>query len=142
MLVDPNRFRFWHPVDVRFKDIDLEGHAHHSLALVYFEEAREAYWRKVVGRGDREHVEYILAEAQVRYHARVTHPLRMEVGVRVSTLGKKHFVMEYLAVADGGAELLSGQTTMVWYDCAEGRTGRIAPEARRAMESFEGMGGG
>ena len=35
--------------DVRFKDVDVGGHAHHSHALVYFEEARWAYWARVVG---------------------------------------------------------------------------------------------
>ena len=44
-------FRFRHAVEVRFKDIDLGGHAHHAQALVYFEEARTAYWREIVGRG-------------------------------------------------------------------------------------------
>ena len=47
---DRQPYRFRHPVEVRFKDIDIGGHAHHSHALVYFEEARSAYWREGVGR--------------------------------------------------------------------------------------------
>jgi len=44
-------FRFHHPVVVRLWDIDVGGHAHRSEALMYFEEARAAYWREVVGKG-------------------------------------------------------------------------------------------
>src|SRR5690606_31416966 len=90
-------FKFRHPVEVRFKDIDLGGHAHHSHALVYFEEARWAYWRSVLGGADGARVDYILAEVSVRYHQRVFWPLRLDVGVRVSLLAKKHFEMEYEA---------------------------------------------
>ena len=38
MSDDRQPYRFQHPVDVRFKDIDVGGHAHHSHTLVYFEE--------------------------------------------------------------------------------------------------------
>ena len=134
MRPDASTFSFWHPVQVRFKDIDIGGHSHHSNALVYFEEARAAFWRDVVGRGSLEEVDFILAEARIRYHARVLYPLEMEVGVRVSVLGKKHFVMEYLAVDNGGEELVSGETTMVMFDYEKGATKRIPPEVRAALE--------
>ena len=88
-------FRFQYRVPVRFKDIDIGGHAHHSHALVYIEEARAAYWSGVTGRSGLDGVDYILAEARIRYHARVLWPQRLAVGARVSRLGKRHFIMEY-----------------------------------------------
>ena len=51
VTADDTRFRFHHPVTVRFRDIDIGGHAHHADALIYFEEARWAYWMEVVGQG-------------------------------------------------------------------------------------------
>ena len=140
MQPDPSKFTFWHPVHVRFKDIDVGGHAHHSLALVYFEEARAKYWKDVVGRGELDEIDFILAEARIRYHQRVLYPLRMVVGVRVSVLGKKHFVMEYLALGEDEEELLSGETTMVMFDYGSGQTKRISPEVRAAVEAQEGLG--
>jgi acyl-CoA thioester hydrolase len=138
MRPDPSVFTFWHPVSVRFKDIDVGGHSHHSNALVYFEEARAAYWREVVGSGDPSDVDFILAEARIRYHQRVLYPLVMKVGVRVSFLGKKHFVMEYLALGDDGSELLSGETTMVMFDYDAGRTKRVPEDVKAAVEAREG----
>ncbi len=137
MRPEASDFTFWVPVDIRFKDIDLGGHAHHSMALVYFEEARAAYWREVVGRDDDEAVDFILAEARVRYHQRVLYPQKLSVGVRVSLLGRKHFLMEYLALGEDGAELLSGETTMVMFDYIEGKTKRVPSEVRAAVESHE-----
>ena len=137
MRPNPSEFTFWHSVSVRFKDIDWGGHAHHSLSLVYFEEARTQYWRDVVGRGELDEIDFILAEAKVRYHQRVLYPLQMKVGVRVSVLGKKHFVMEYLALGEAGEELLSGETTMVMFDYRAGKTKRVPPEVRTAVEAHE-----
>lgn len=138
MRPEASLFTFWEPVEVRFKDIDIGGHAHHSIALVYFEEARAAYWREVVGRGDPDEVDFILAEARVRYHQRVLYPQRLNVGVRVSLLGRKHFLMQYLVVGEDGAELVSGETTMVMYDYAEGKAKRVTAEVKGAIEAHEG----
>jgi acyl-CoA thioester hydrolase len=132
-------FRFRHPVEVRFKDIDVGGHAHHSHALVYFEEARWAYWKKVIPPGDASRVNYILAEATVRYHRRVFWPLTLDVGVSVSRLGKKHFEMAYAVMAPDGERLISGSTVQVWYDYESARTSRIPTEVGEAIRRWEGI---
>ena len=125
---------------MRFKDIDLGGHAHHSHALVYFEEARAAYWREVVGQGSLDEVDFILAEARVRYHERILYPNDLRGGVRGSLVGKKHFIMEYLAVGECGKELVPGETTMVMFDYGKGRAKPVPDEVRRAVEDHEGPG--
>ena len=140
MRPDPSLFHLWCEVDVRFKDIDVGGHAHHSVALVFFEEARAEYWRGVVGGVELEEVDFILAEARIRYHARILYPLSLQVGVRVSSLGKKHFVMEYLARGPDGEDLVSGETTMVMFDYETKKTKRIPPRTRNAIEAHEGKG--
>jgi len=131
-------FHFHHSVDVRFKDLDVGGHAHHSYALVYFEEARAAYWREVVGRPGVEDIDYILAEARVRWHRRVFYPLRLRVGVRVTLLGRKHFEMEYEVLGPDGERLVSGATTQVMYDYEAGATKRIPEDVRAAIEAADG----
>lgn len=137
-VTDPAPFRFRHEVDVRFKDIDLGGHAHHSHALVYMEEARAAYWREVAGRPDLSDVDYILAEARLRYHARVLYPQRLTVGVRVGRLGKRHFEMDYEVRGADDALLISGATVQVMYDYAAGETKPIPGEVRDAIAAFDG----
>ncbi len=132
------QFRFRHPVEVRFRDLDLGGHAHHSQALVYFEEARTAYWREVAGRPDPGDVDYILAEATVRYRRRVLYPATLEVAVQVSVLGKKHFEMEYEVRDPDGELLISGSTVLVMYDYESEKTAAVPEALRRRIEEHEG----
>jgi acyl-CoA thioester hydrolase len=131
-------FRFRHPVTVRFRDIDIGGHAHHSEAFMYFEEARAAYWRDVAGQASVDDIDYILAEASVRWHERVLWPQTVTVAVRVSRLGKKHWEMEYEVVGEDGALLITGTTTQVMYDYDAGAAVKIPVSIRAAMESLDG----
>lgn len=109
---------------------------------MYFEEARARYWRDVVGRGALDEVDFILAEARVRYHARILYPMTLQVGVRVGSVGRKHFVMEYLAHGPDGEPLVSGETTMVMFDYSAGRTKPVSQEVRSAIDAWEGGAGG
>lgn len=135
---EPDPFRFHHRVPVRFRDIDVGGHAHHSAALVYFEEARAAYWREVVGRGGIEDIDYILAEATVRWHRRVLWPQEVVVAVRVSRLARKHFEMEYEVRSEDGGKLQSGRTVQVMYDYDAGASRSVPPEVREPIEALDG----
>ena len=137
-MPDEQPFRFRHPVEVRFKDIDVGGHAHHSHALVYFEEARAAYWREVVGRHGLADVDYNLADATIRWQQRVLWPLRLEVSLRVPLLARRHFVMEYRVASPAGDLLVSGATTQVMYDYAAAASKRIPEDVRAAISGRDG----
>jgi acyl-CoA thioester hydrolase len=131
-------FRFRHPVAVRFRDVDVAGHAHHADALIYFEEARWAYWRHVVGETRVEELNYVLAECNVRWHARVLWPQTVSVGVRVTRIGRKHFEMEYEVRSAEGEQLQSGTTIQVMYDYGAGASMLVPEDLRSRLESFDG----
>ncbi|UCC26531.1 MAG: acyl-CoA thioesterase [Gemmatimonadales bacterium] len=133
-----SEFRFQYPVPVRFKDVDVGGHAHHSHALVYFEEARVAYWREVAGQAGLDGIDYILAEASLRFHHRVFWPQELSVGVRVSRLGKRHFEMAYEVVGAEGDVLISGTTVQVMYDYEAAGTKPIPESVREAISGWDG----
>jgi acyl-CoA thioester hydrolase len=135
---DHQPYRFQHSVDVRFKDIDVGGHAHHSHALVYFEEARAAYWQDVAGRAGTGAVDYIIAEATVRWHRRVLWPARLNVSVRVSLLGRKHFVMDYRIDSQEGESLVSGTTVQVMYDYLAAVSKRLPADVHARIIAHEG----
>jgi len=137
MTDDSDCFRFWHPVSVRFRDIDVGGHAHHADALIYFEEARWAYWMEVVGQG-LEELDYVLAECRVRWHARVLWPQTLRVGVRVVRVGRKHFEMEYEVQGEDGTRLQSGTTVQVMYDYDGQASKRLPDTLRDTLEGFDG----
>lgn len=135
--VDPS-LRFTHPVAVRFRDIDIGGHAHHSEALMYFEEARAAYWRDVAKKRGLDDIDYVLAEATLRYRQRVLYPDTLAVSLGVSELGKKHFRMRYEVRSGEGDLLVTGETVQVMYDFEAGRSSRIPEEVRARIVEFDG----
>jgi len=130
-------FRFVHPVAVRFSDVDIGGHAHHSKALVYVEEARAAFWTDIAGRRGIDEIDYILAEAEVRYHKRILYPTELRVGVRVSEIGRTSFTMEYAVDDPSGERLASARTVQVMYDYAAGMPRRVPDELRMRLEDHE-----
>jgi acyl-CoA thioester hydrolase len=138
MVVQDVEFNFRHPVEVRFRDIDMGGHAHHGQALIYMEEARAAYWRTVVGRPGLDDIDYVLAEVTVRYHQRVLWPDTLDVGVRVTRMGRKHFEMTYEVRSPERGRLVTGHTTQVMYDYDAGKSKRISAETRARIGSFDG----
>ena len=131
-------FRFWHSVPVRFRDVDVAGHVHHADALIYFEEARWAYWMHVVGGSETAEPPYVLAECSIRWHARVFWPQTVSVGVRVSRIGRKHFELEYEVRGKAGDKLQSGSTVQVMYDYAEGASSPMPVDLRQTLEAFDG----
>ena len=131
-------FRFVHEVDVRFRDLDPMGHVHHSLPLMYWEEARARYWREVAGRESVDAIDYVMGEVTLRYHHRIHFPARLRAGVRVTRLGRSSFDMSYGLWDADGRLLSSGSSTQVMFDYAANRSRPIDEATRRRIERFEG----
>lgn len=127
---------FRRTIDVRFRDIDALGVGHHTLPLIYFEEARAAWWRDAMGRDGMAGIDYILAEIQVRYHAPVRWPDVLEIALGTSRIGEKSFELEYEARSAAGALLASGRTVQVMYDYAAGAAKSIPPGLRDRLDAF------
>jgi len=127
-------FRFRHPVAVRFRDIDEMGHAHHTMPLVYIEEARSAYWREVLGRGE---LDFIMGEVGVRFHRRIRYPSLLSVGVRTTRLGGRSLAMEYDVRDEQGMVLAEGWSEQVMYDYAAARSKPVPDELRERVLAFE-----
>ncbi|MGH7545911.1 MAG: acyl-CoA thioesterase [Gemmatimonadota bacterium] len=132
-------YRFTVTVPVRFADLDALGHVNHAAYLSYFEEARSAYYFRLVGGRGVDRLGFVVAEACCRYRAPAFYPARIEIGVRVSEIGGKSFRMEYEARdEETGAVVAEGHTVLVAYDYAR-RVSVPVPEAvREATEAFEG----
>ena len=128
-------------VAVRFRDLDALGHAHHTLPLVYLEEARAAFWRELTGRGSIDAIDYVMAEITVRFHARIQYPAEVEVALGVDQVGGKSFTMRFevrsAAVEDVPGQLVaSGRAVQVAYDYGSDRSKPIEPDVRAALVAW------
>lgn len=134
-------FGFYHPIEVRYGDLDPQGHVNNARYLTYFEQARVLYFRKLGlwdGRSFDE-IGVILADAHVTFKAPALLGQDLRVGVRVSRLGNKSFSMEYSLEDTGtGQELATGSTVLVAFDYLSGQTIPIPPAWREIITAFEG----
>jgi acyl-CoA thioester hydrolase len=130
-------FRFVYDVPVRFHDLDAMGHAHHSLPLVYMEEARAAYWREIAGKQGLDQIDYVIGSFSLRFIERIHFPGTVHVGLRVSRLGTASFTMQY-ELRDGVGNLVAtGESVQVMYDYAVQASKPIPPEVRSRIAAYE-----
>ncbi len=137
-------FRFYHPIEVRYGDLDPQGHVNNARYLTYMEQARVKYIRRL-GLWDGKSftsIGIILADAQVSFHQPILFGQEIRVGVRISHLGNKSMKMEYrLEDAQNGHMLAAGSTVLVTYDYQAGSAIPIPGQWRQAITSFEGIEG-
>ncbi len=65
-------FHFYHSVEVRYGDLDPQGHVNNAKHLTYFEQARIQYWVDLgLFRKDQSFMEIgvIVADIHIAYHA-------------------------------------------------------------------------
>jgi acyl-CoA thioester hydrolase len=134
-------YRFHHPIEVRYGDLDPQGHLNNAKYLTYFEQARVNY---LIDLGlfavDQSFMEVgiILAEARVTFLQRVNFGTPLQVGARTTRLGNRSFEMAYsLQGAHSGEEFATGMAVMVTFDYRTQQTIPIPHNWREAMAAFD-----
>jgi acyl-CoA thioester hydrolase len=135
-------FRFYHPIEVRYGDLDPQGHVNNAKYLTYMEQARIAYISHLGlwPGGSFLDVGIILAEARVTFREAIRYGQSVRVGVRVTHLGTKSLTMEYcLEDDDDGRQLATGSSILVAYDYRSRQSIQIPDEWRRVIHSFDNL---
>jgi acyl-CoA thioester hydrolase len=136
-------FHFYHPIEVRYGDLDPQGHVNNAKHLTYFEQARIAYMIELgLFTKDQSYMEIgvILADIHITYFEPVYFGQNIKVGVRVAKLGNKSMTWEQNIVdADSGKEIAKGEVVMVTYNYREAQTISIPENWRRKIIEFEGL---
>ena len=133
-------YRFTHPIVVRYGDLDPQGHVNNAGFITYMEQARMSYIQEL-GLWDGKsflNLGFILARLELDYKIPILMTDVVEVGVRVSRLGKKSLDMEYLIKEQNTERVFAeGKTVQVAYDYQE-EVSIPWPEIwREAVQDFE-----
>ena len=123
-------------VPVRFRDLDAMGHAHHTLALIYLEEARAAFWRELKRDATLGAIDYVMAEITLRFHARILYPASVIVSLGITRVGSRSFTTDFEVSAPDGTRLSSGSAVQVAYDYAAGASKVIDEDVRAQLEAW------
>ena len=134
-------FRFFHPIEVRYGDLDPQGHLNNAKYLTYFEAGRINYFTHLgiftPGQSFMD-VNVILAEARITFLAAVEYGTPVKVGVRTSKMGNKSMTVDQNIVhAETGEVLATGQVILVAYDYHAKKSVPISDEMREKISTFE-----
>ena len=151
---DLSLFHYWVPVEVRYADLDTQGHVNNATYLTYFEQARAhlLFTMSDLARAEQSSEEraavhlpakppgvvpfipFVVIAASVNYRRPITGMVALVVGVRVSELSRATVEMRYV-VCDrpGGSAYATGATTIVSIHPATGRPCSLPPATRAAL---------
>jgi len=135
-------------IQIRWRDLDALGHVNNAVYLTYFELARLAYVRALLGANatiDRRTLlptdfQFILAEVTCHYRSPATLGDQLAATIWGSQVGRRSFVFEYRIHDEVTRRLVAeGCSTQVWYDYAASESRPVPVEIVARMESLQGM---
>jgi acyl-CoA thioester hydrolase len=137
-----SNFRFYHPIEVRYGDLDPQGHLNNASYLTFFEQARIQYLHTLglyqAGQSFMD-IGVILADIHIAYKKPVEWGMPVKVGVRTMKIGNKSMIVEQNVVHMQTGEVFStGEVVMVAYDYHTGKTMPIPQDWRDIVYNFEG----
>lgn len=120
-----SRDDYHHVIDlaVRWGDMDMLGHINNAKYFTYAESARIAYFESLVGTDPKsgEGGSFILASIGCDFLVQLHYPAQLEVGTRVTKIGRSSMQIEH-AVFSGGVAYGALRATVVWFDYAAQKT--------------------
>jgi acyl-CoA thioester hydrolase len=134
-------FHFYHLIEVRYGDLDPQGHVNNAKFLTYMEQGRVFYLKqlKLWEGGSFLDIGVILAEVQITFRKAIQFGDPIRVGVRITQIGNKSMTSEYrIEDARDASEFASGMSVLVAYDYHNRRSVSIPEEWRKAIQQFEG----
>jgi acyl-CoA thioester hydrolase len=135
-------FKFFHPMEVRYADLDPQGHLNNAKYLTYFEQARIQYFATLgLFSKDRSFMDIgvIIADIHIKYEAPVFLGAPIKVGVRTVNIGNKSITMEEAVQEEAGPQVYAtGIVILVAYDYHTRKTIRVPEEWRQRLTDFEG----
>jgi len=134
------QFRFFHPLRVRWAEVDRQGIVFNGHYLTYFDVAITEYWRAIgfpypdalLTHG----CDTFVKKATVEYHAPAGFDDVLDVGVRVARIGRSsmRFVLE---IYRGQELLIEGEIVYVNADPATRKPTPVPGSLREAIGTYE-----
>lgn len=136
-------FQFYQPIEVRYGDLDPQGHVNNSRYLTYMEQARIGYIRSLgLFSENSSFLEFgmILADIQVTFRSPIYFGQEIRVGAKVTQMGNKSLKMDYsIEDVKTGEALATGRSVLVAYDYSEGCSIPIPDHWRQTIAGFEAI---
>ena len=139
----PQKFAFYHPIIVRYADLDPQQHVNNAAYLTYLESARMGYYSESElwnGQSVRE-IGMVVASIHIDYLKSIHFGQKVRVGLMVSHIGNKSIRFQHqIEDAESGEVFARGEFVMVAYDSVNERSIRVPDDWRKKIAQFEKNG--
>ena len=112
-------FTYTHPITVRYRDLDPQGHVNNSVYLTYLEAGRIGYYQQVgIYHPDQTLLTgMVVVRNEIDYLAPILLGQQIKVGLGVEKLGNKSITFRFqMEDPSNGKALARGRSVMVAYD--------------------------
>lgn len=128
-------------IQIRYKDVDKQGHVNNAIHLTYFETARIEYFKDVISKPiDWSEIGMILARNEVDYFKPIFLEDDLFCYTKVVSFGTKSFEMRNIITKkDGDNEIVcaEGKTILVCFNYKLNQTIEIPEEWKMAVNKYE-----
>lgn len=135
-----NHYNYYHPITVRYSDLDTQRHVNNAAFISFLESARMGYYQ-ACGVWDGKSFDdfgFVVAALKIDYLKPILFGQTIRVGLGVIDMGNKslrfHFEMEDNS---GKIKFARGESVMVAVDRQNGQSIPISPEWREKINTFE-----
>ena len=150
--LDVGLIRFWVPVEVRYSDLDAQGHVNNTVYFTYFEQARVQYFHELRRRAfadyEAQHgrpfpdpeaadMPFVIASAECFYRRPITSLAPVSVGVLAARLTHTSIDLRYAICAQAGGDMhATGSTLTVSVEPQTGKPRALPAWTHRAHAAF------
>ncbi|MBL8310585.1 MAG: acyl-CoA thioesterase [Burkholderiales bacterium] len=139
-MTSRTEFSFFHPLRVRWAEVDLQRVVFNGNYLLYFDVAFTEYWR-YTGLPDplaqqAAGTELFVRKAQIEYHGSAGFDDELQIGVRCARLGRSSMTMA-IAIFRADDHLIDGELTYVYADAHEKKSVPIPDAWRQRIATLE-----
>ena len=138
-----SEFKFFHPTEVRYGDLDPQGHVNNAKYLTYFEQAR-VYYLIHLGLFGKDQsfmdIGLIIADIHIKFNAPTHYGDEIKTGVHTAKIGNKSMIVEQVVVdVKTGVEMAKGEVVIVTFDYRAKKTIPVPDEWREIISDFENI---
>ena len=136
-----SEFKFFNPTEVRYGELDPQGHVNNAKYLTYFEQAR-VYYLIQLGLFTKDQsfmdIGLIIADIHIKYNTPTHYGDEIKTGVRTSKIGNKSMIIEQAVIdATTGEIRAMGEIVSVAFDYRVKKTIPVPEEWRETITKFE-----
>ena len=123
-------------LDVRYRDLDTNGHVNNAVYATYCEQTHLEYFLHELGIS-KENAPTVLAHLELDYRRPVSGITTVTVAASVVDIGSSSFTTEY-EIREDDELVATGETTRVVLDGETEESRPVPDEWRERIEAYEG----